>query len=166
MPTLGPSSTSCRMNGARAQIPGSTHVHAGRPVKWFHSEGESQLAEARALREATRRGDVEARVIDLALYEMGNVLLRSLRWSGPDVADQLDDLMVICGSPLAVAADWLRRAAVLGAANGLTFSDACWAATAQALGISLVSAGTQLLRAGLAESPRAAARRLRLPADR
>ncbi|MDA8288912.1 MAG: hypothetical protein M0014_10795, partial [Actinomycetota bacterium] len=85
-------------------------------VKWFHSEGESQVAEARALREATRRGDVEARVIDLALYEMGNVLLRALGWSGPDVADQLDDLMVICGSPLAVAADWLRRAAVLGAA--------------------------------------------------
>ena len=32
MPTLGPSSMSCRMNGARAQIPGSTHVHAGRPT--------------------------------------------------------------------------------------------------------------------------------------
>ena len=32
MPTLGPSSMSCRMNGARAQIPGSTHMHAGRPT--------------------------------------------------------------------------------------------------------------------------------------
>ena len=31
MPTLGPSRMSCRMNGARAQIPESTHVHAGRP---------------------------------------------------------------------------------------------------------------------------------------
>ena len=131
-------------------------------IKWFHSEGESQLAEARALREAARRGDIEARVIDLALYEMGNVLLRSLHWSGPDVADQLDDLIVICGSPLAVSAAWLRQAAVLGAANGLTFYDACWAATAQALGISLVSADVQLLDAGLAESPQAAAERLRL----
>lgn len=131
-------------------------------IKWFHSEGESQLAEARALREAARRGDIEARVIDLALYEMGNVLLRSLHWSGPDVADQLDDLIVICGSPLAVSAAWLQQAAVLGAANGLTFYDACWAATAQALGISLVSADVQLLDAGLAESPQAAAERLRL----
>jgi predicted nucleic acid-binding protein len=131
-------------------------------LKWFHSEGESHAGEARALREATRRGDLEARVIDLALYEMGNVLLRSLHWSGPDVADQLDDLIVICGSPLAMAADWLRLAAALGAANGLTFSDACWAAAAQALGISLVSADAQLIDAGLAESPRAAAERLRL----
>lgn len=76
------------------------------------------------MREATRRGDVETRVLDLALYEMGNVLLRSLHWRGPDVADQLADLIVIGGSPLAVAADWLRQAAVLGAANGLTFYDA------------------------------------------
>ncbi|MHB1582368.1 MAG: type II toxin-antitoxin system VapC family toxin [Acidimicrobiales bacterium] len=132
-------------------------------IKWFHSEGESQVAEARALREATRRGDIEARVIDLALYEMGNVLLRSLQWRGPDVADQLDDLVVICGSPLAASPDWLRQAAVLGAANGLTFYDACWAAAAQALGITLVSADVRLLDAGLAESPGAAAGRLRLP---
>ncbi|MHB1498063.1 MAG: type II toxin-antitoxin system VapC family toxin [Acidimicrobiales bacterium] len=131
-------------------------------IKWFHGEGESQVAEARALREATRRGEIEARVIDLALYEMGNVLLRSLHWSGPDVADQLDDLVVICGSPLAVAPNWLRQAALMGATKGLTFYDACWVATAQALGISLVSADAELLDAGLAESPRAAARRLRL----
>ena len=131
-------------------------------IKWFPNESESQVAEARALREATRRGDVEARVIDLALCEMGNVLLHSSRWSGPAVADQLDDLIVICGSPLAMAADWLRLAAVLGAANGLAFYDACWAAAARALGISLVSADVQLLDAGLAESPREAAVRLGL----
>ena len=68
-------------------------------VKWFHSEGESELAEARAIRDATGRGEVEVRVIDLAIYELGNVLLRVLRWNGPDVADQLDDLMIICGVP-------------------------------------------------------------------
>ena len=101
-------------------------------------------------------------MIDLALYEIGNVLLRSLHWDGADVADQIDDLIIICGSPLAMTADWLRRAAVLGAAHGLTFYDACWAAAAQALGISLVSADTQLLGAGLTESPLAVAQRLRL----
>ncbi|MGH9044729.1 MAG: hypothetical protein ACRDVP_07865, partial [Acidimicrobiales bacterium] len=69
-------------------------------VKWFHSEGESELAEARAIREATRRDDFDARVIDLAIYEMGSVLLRALHWTGSDVADQLDDLVLICGAPL------------------------------------------------------------------
>ena len=71
-------------------------------------------------RDAARRGDVEGRVIDLALYEMGNVLLRSLGWAGSDVADQLDDLVLICGPPLAMAAEWLRQAAAIGAQHQLT----------------------------------------------
>lgn len=131
-------------------------------VKWFHSEGEGELAEARSIRDATKSGEVQARVIDLALYEMGNVLLRALGWNGSDIADQLDDLVVICGPPLAMAAEWFRRAAVIGEANRLTFYDASWAAAAEALGVSLVSADTRLLTAGLAESAAAVAERLRL----
>ena len=132
-------------------------------IKWFHGEGESELEAARALRDATRRGEVESRVIDLALYEMGNVLVRTLRWSGADVADQLDDLVVICGAPLAMPGEWFRQAAMIGTTHRLTFYDASWAAAAQALGVSLVSADAQLLAAGLAESPRSIAQRLRLP---
>lgn len=131
-------------------------------VKWFHSEGEADLAEARAIRDATRREDVETRVIDLAIYEMGNILLRGLHWGGTDVADQLEDLVLICGAPLAMAPAWFREAAVIGSAHALTFYDACWAAAAKALGVSLVSADVRLLNAGLAESPRAVTQRLRL----
>jgi predicted nucleic acid-binding protein len=132
-------------------------------VKWFHSEGESELAEARSIRDATQVGQVQARVIDLALYEMGNVLLRAFGWSGSDVADQLKDLVIICGPPLAMAAEWLRQAAELGERHRLSFYDAAWAAAAEALGISLVSADNRLLAAGLAESPASVVQRLRLP---
>jgi predicted nucleic acid-binding protein len=132
-------------------------------VKWFHSEGEPELAEARSIRDAAQIGEVQARVIDLALYEMGNVLLRALGWSGSDIADQLDDLVIICGPPLAMSAEWLRLAAELGARHRLTFYDAAWAGAAEALGIPLVSADAQLLAAGMAESPAAVVRRLRLP---
>jgi predicted nucleic acid-binding protein len=132
-------------------------------VKWFHSEGETELAEARSIRHATQVGEVQARMIDLALYDMGNVLLRALRWSGSDVADQLEDLVIICGPPLAMAAEWLRRAAELGEQHRLTFYDAAWAATAEALHIALVSVDAQLLAAGLAESPADIVQRLRLP---
>jgi len=131
-------------------------------VKWFHSEGESELAEAPSILGATQVGEVQARVIDLALYEMGNVLLGALGWSGSDVADQLEDLVIICGPPLAMAAEWLRQAAELGQRHRLTFYDAAWAAAAEALGISLVSVDAQLLGAGLAESPAAVVQRLRL----
>ena len=71
-------------------------------------------------------------MIDLAIDDMGNVLLRALHWSGSDVADQLDDLIVVCGAPLAMAAAWFREAAVIGAAHALCFHDACWVAAAQA----------------------------------
>lgn len=128
-------------------------------VKWFHSTGEPDLAEARALRDATVSGDLDARVIDLCLYELGNVLSRSLRWNASDVADQLDDLVVICGAPLAMTAPWLRDAASIAHSHALTFYDASWAAAARALGVLLVSADALLLDSGLAV-PAGAAREL------
>jgi predicted nucleic acid-binding protein len=45
----------------------------------------------------------------------------------------------------------------------LTFYDAAWASSADALGISLVSVDAKLLTAGLAESPAAVVQRLRPP---
>lgn len=131
-------------------------------VKWFHSEGESGLADARSIRDATQVGEVQSRIIDLALYEMGNVLLRALGWSASDVADQIEDLVIICGPPLAMAAEWLRQAAELGERHRLTFYDSAWASAAKALDISLVSVDAQLLAAGLAESPSEVVQRLRL----
>jgi len=131
-------------------------------IKWFHGQGEPELNEALAIRHAAQRGEVECRVIDLALYEMGNVLLRSLGWKGSDVADQLDDLVLVCGAPMAMTPEWLRRAADVGATHGLTFYDAAWAASALELGVPLVSSDRLLLASGLAESPTATTTRLRL----
>ncbi len=82
-------------------------------IKWFHDEGESELAEARAIRDAHIRGDLDAHVLDLAIYEVGNVLTRALKWTASDVCDQLDDLLAIVGTPIVMAQSWLRDAAVL-----------------------------------------------------
>ncbi len=131
-------------------------------IKWFHSEGESEIAEARAIRDSHVRGDLDVYVLDLAMYEVGNVLTRALRWRATDVADQLDDLAAIVGIPLVMTQDWLRQAARLAEGNSLSFYDASWAATAQALKIPLVSADRRLLDAALAETPSGVAERLRL----
>ena len=131
-------------------------------IKWFHDAGESELAGARAIRDAHVRGDLNAHVLDLAIYEVGNVLARALKWTAGDVADQLDDLLAIIGSPIAMAQPWLRDAAVLADTHKLSFYDASWAATAASLGISLVSADRKLVAAGLAETPTAVASRLSL----
>lgn len=131
-------------------------------IKWFHSEGEGELLEARALRSAHVAGELDAHVLDLAMYEVGNVLVRALQWDAADVADQLDDLRAVVGPPLVVTAAWLRHAAALAQAHALSFYDASWAATASALGIPLVSADQRLLGAGLAESPSQVVTRLKL----
>jgi len=131
-------------------------------IKWFHAEGETDVGEARALRSAHVSGEVEAHIIDLALYEVGNVLLRALRWNAADTAAQLDDLVAIVGPPLVPDALVLRQASYLAEQHGLSFYDASWAAAAQELRIPLVTADRRLIAAGLAESPAEIANRLRL----
>ncbi len=121
-------------------------------IKWFHATGEAELEAARALRDAHVTGRLDALILDLALYEAGNMLVRSLRWNADDVADQLDDLLAIFGSPLISSPEWLRAAADLAATHRVTFYGAAWAAAARALGVPLVSADRQLLAMGLAES--------------
>jgi predicted nucleic acid-binding protein len=79
-----------------------------------------------------------------------------------EVVDQLDDLGAIFGNPLLPTPEWLHDAARVATAHRLTFHDAAWAAAARGLGVALVSTDRQLLDAGLAESPTAAARRLGL----
>ncbi|MBA2696006.1 MAG: PIN domain-containing protein, partial [Actinobacteria bacterium] len=66
-------------------------------IKWFHHQGEEGVEHALAIRAAHARGEVEAHMLDLAIYEVGNVLSRALRWSARDVVDQLDDLHEILG---------------------------------------------------------------------
>ena len=131
-------------------------------IKWVHTAGEGEVAEARALRSAHVASDLQAHIIDLAVYEMGNVLLRALKWPPSDVADQIDDLLTIVGPPLPLSLDLVRPAAALAHQHRLTFYDACWAATAQALDLPFVSADKALLAAGLAESPSVIVKRLRL----
>lgn len=131
-------------------------------IKWFHSDGETELAEAGLLRAGHLSGALDALILDLALYEIGNVLTRALRWPPQDVADQLDDLLTICGTPLVSSAEWLRSAASLAHRHTLSFYDAAWAAAAHGLDVPLASSDRQLQAAGLAESPTSLVRRLRL----
>jgi predicted nucleic acid-binding protein len=131
-------------------------------IKWFHHMGESELAEARAIRDAHVRSELDVHVLDLAIYEVGDVLTRALKWTARDISEQLDDLLKIVGPPLAMPQAWLREAAVLAEKHALSFYDASWAATAIALRIPLVSADRRLLTAGLAKTPSAVVDRLNL----
>lgn len=131
-------------------------------IKWFHSTGEGELQPARALRAAHISGELEAHMLDLACYEVGNVLVRALHWAASDVANQLDDLNAVLGPALVMTPTWLRSAATLAHTHQLSFYDASWAATALELDMPLISADRRLLTAGLAESPTDVSNRLEL----
>jgi predicted nucleic acid-binding protein len=119
-------------------------------LKWFHEAGEAEVSEARSLLGGHRDGRITAWILDLTLYEVGNVLLRSLGWPAEDVAAQLDDLRAIC-APLAPSDHELRLAARLAETYELTFYDAAYAAVAQARGMAFATADAALLDRGTGE---------------
>lgn len=130
-------------------------------LKWLHRDGEDEVEEARMILAAHRSGRLSAWILDLTLYELGNVLLRALRWRAADVAEQLADLRTLCGVLSPVAAE-LTAAAELAEAHNLTFYDAAYAAVASTRGGALATADGALIAAGAGESPRALAARLGL----
>ncbi len=123
-------------------------------LKWFHHEGEHEVEEARTLLAAHQTGLLTAWILDLTLYEIGNVLPRALGWPATDVAAQLDDLGAICPVLTSSAAE-LRLAAHLAEEHALTFYDAAYAAAARSRGAVLATADRALLDAGVGSSPRA-----------
>ncbi len=126
-------------------------------LKWFHEDGEAEVEQARSLLQAHREGREQILVLDLAAYELGNVLLRPLKLPAPVVSQQLRLLLRLCGPLVHPRPSWHDAAADLGEQHGLTFYDASWAAAADALGCTLVSADRQLLASGLAVTASAAA---------
>jgi predicted nucleic acid-binding protein len=128
-------------------------------LKWFHDEGEAEVEDARRLLAGHRSGSIVAWVLDLTFYELGNVLLRALRWPAADVGDQLDDLRAIC-SVVAAGAVEQRLAALIAEEHTLTFYDAIYAAVARSRGAVLATADQALLAADIGESPATIANRL------
>jgi predicted nucleic acid-binding protein len=126
-------------------------------IKWVHAEGESDVESARLLLSAHREGAVRLLLLDLGVYEFGNVLTRGLRQPAAVVSQQLDLLHRLCGPFVHPAPTWHAAAARLAEEHGLTFYDASWAAAALALGCPLVSSDQRLREAGAIGPAEAAA---------
>jgi predicted nucleic acid-binding protein len=122
-------------------------------LKWFHAENESEVAESRAVFEAHRLSLLTAFTLDLAVYELGNILVRKKGWPASRTSDQLDDLLLLCGPTLVPAPAWRHDAADLASAYALSFYDASFAAAARALRVPLLSTDQKLIAAQLAQSP-------------
>lgn len=129
-------------------------------LKWFHAEGEEEVAEARALLDAHKARTVALSVLDLTAYEVGNALLRGRAAAGPDqVATVLEALAEVCPA-LRPDPSELRRATELAAQHELTLYDAAYAAVAENREATLATLDRALLGTGLGTRPSELATRL------
>jgi predicted nucleic acid-binding protein len=122
-------------------------------LKWFHAEGEEEVAEARALVAAHQARTVALQVLDLTAYEVGNALLRGrAKATAGQVATVLEALAEICPAARPDA-DELRLATELAERHALTLYDAAYAAVAEHRGATLATLDRALLEAGLGRRP-------------
>lgn len=122
-------------------------------LKWFHSEGEHEVAEARALVDAHQGRTVALSVLDLTFYEVGNALLRGRARAGAEqVATVLEALGAICPA-IRPEPEERRLAAELAERHDLTLYDATYAAVAESREATLATLDHELLEAGLGTRP-------------
>ena len=121
-------------------------------LKWFHEAGEEEVAPSRALLETYAARRIDLVVLDLTVYEIGNVLVRALGLSPEQAVTILDALDDICPH-VAPGPDELALAARLATEHRLTFYDATYAAVARARSATLATLDGALLGAGLGVRP-------------
>ncbi|MGH2940065.1 MAG: type II toxin-antitoxin system VapC family toxin [Solirubrobacterales bacterium] len=122
-------------------------------LKWFHAEGEEEVAEARALLDAHRSRDLGVVVLDLTPYEVGNALMRGRAGATAEqAAVVLDSLRQVCAAVSPDTADF-RRATELAEQHGLSLYDATYAAVAEGYEAELATLDRELLKAGLGVTP-------------
>lgn len=122
-------------------------------LKWFHAEGEEEVAEARRLLDAHKARTAAISVLDLTGYEVGNALMRGR--AGVDAgqaATVVEALSEICPVLRPGAEEW-RDACDLAERHGLTLYDAAYAAVAGRRGAALATLDSKLLAAGLGTRP-------------
>jgi predicted nucleic acid-binding protein len=124
-------------------------------LAWARHDGEPDHAAASEIIERRRRGEVELRLLDLTLYEVGNTVIR--RWRLP--VARADGLVArvrsIAGLPLVPTAAERRMAHALAEQHGLSVYDATYGAVARERRLKLVSGDRQLVAAALATAPTA-----------
>lgn len=127
-------------------------VDASVVLKWFRTEGETHLEEARALRALFSAGHLIIHAPPLMRLEMINIAARRWGWDEAllaELAESLDELGIIFTEPDPIrVARW--------AARGLTAYDAAYVALAEAESITLVSDDSRVraVASSIAVAPR------------
>jgi predicted nucleic acid-binding protein len=106
------------------------------------------------IRDAWARGAIELLLLDLSVYEFGNVLVRQQRLEEDTVVAAVEELFSLGMPLLAVERTLGARAARTAGHTGLSVYDAAFVAAADQLDVDLLTADVQLARR--AATPRVA----------
>lgn len=106
------------------------------------------------IRDAWASGAVELLLLDLSVYEFGNVLVRQQRFDEDSAAAAVGELFSLGLPVLAVERELGVRAARVAARTGLSVYDAAFVAAAEQFDVDLVTADSKLVTR--AASPRVA----------
>ncbi len=126
--------------------PAAWIVDASVALKWFlpaDREPDAELAR-------TAIGRLELRTTSLAVYEVGNILIRESGADADRITAALGWLVEACGDPIELTRADHAVAVGLALRHRLTFYDASYAVVARRTGRSLLSADADLLEPGLA----------------
>lgn len=117
-------------------------------LKWFHRSGEDEIEQAEWHLQAHREGLVHAHILDLGVYELGNVVVRALNRTAQQSAQVIEAALALCGPPLTLRPAAFREVASIACADGLTFYDAAFAVAAREHDCTLISADRKLIGTG------------------
>ena len=114
-------------------------------IKWFR-QGENLAKQALALRTAYLDGRVELSVPTLLGYELANVLRFKEDLSTDQVKEALQSLFDMRLAWVPISTEMLCRAIVIGRESGTTVYDATFAALAEGLHATFVTADDRLVQ--------------------
>jgi predicted nucleic acid-binding protein len=114
-------------------------------IKWFR-QGEILAEQALALRAAYLEGQIQVSVPGLLAYELSNVLRYKDDLTTVQVEDAIQSLFDMGLEWAAPTAAMMRRAAVIARAADATVYDAAFAALAESLNATFVTADERLAR--------------------
>jgi predicted nucleic acid-binding protein len=114
-------------------------------VKWFR-QGEILAGQALALRAAYVDGQIDISVPSLLMYELVNVLRYKDDLTTAQVEEAVQSLFDMGLESALPTAITMRRAAVIARESDVTVYDAAFAALAESLGATFVTADERLAR--------------------
>lgn len=115
-------------------------------IRFFRDHGDEPQRAADALLEAFVAEELSLFLLDLSIYELINILVRRLRRSGPEVAADVDGVFDLGAPVFALDRESARRTASIAARTGLSGYDAAFVATADLLGVPLVTADHEIVQ--------------------